>query len=381
MMPRSSPMPGSHALLSASSSERWMHCPPSALLCDGIADEESRFAAEGTDAHALCEFRLKSALGMRCEDPVPGLGFHDQEMEDCAADYAAFAMEAVQEMRSAGSEPAVMVEQRLDFSEFVPGGFGTGDCVIVGDGELRVIDFKYGKGVPVEAEGNSQMRLYALGACGLLGQLYDIRSISMTIFQPRLGNVSTSVMDRGELYRWAADALRPAALLAQKGEGEMRAGAWCRFCKARAMCRERARANMELAAYEFREPGLLDDAEIADVLGRAGELASWAEDVKAHALAEALRGTRYPGFKLVEGRSVRKYSSDEAAAAAVEKAGYDPWQRSVLGVTAMTALLGRARFSEILGKLITKPAGRPALVPDSDRRPEMTMNDFEGMEE
>lgn len=374
-------MPGSHALLSASASDRWMHCTPSALLCEGMADEESPYAAEGTDAHTLCEHRLRTALGLESRDPVADLSFHDQEMESCAADYVAYVMEKAQEMKKGPADPVVLIEQRLDFSSFVPGGFGTGDCVIVSEGDLHVIDFKYGKGVAVESEGNSQMRLYAIGACEMLGAIYDIDRISMTIFQPRLGSVSTSVMTRDELYTWAVDVLSPAARKAIAGEGEPCAGEWCRFCKVKAQCRERARVNMELARFEFAEPGLLEAADLPEILSKVGDLVSWAEDVKDFALSEALRGRRIAGFKVVEGRSSRKYSDDSGAADAVTAAGFDPYERRILGVTAMTALLGRKRFNEVLGPLVIKPPGKPALVPDSDSRPEMTMNEFEGMEE
>jgi hypothetical protein len=358
-----------------------MNCPPSALLCEGIKDEGSQFAQEGTDAHALCEYKLKSELGFQVKDPTPDLSFYNQEMEDCANDYAAFVLGTLEEMKRDCTDPIVLIEQRLDFSSYVPEGYGTGDTVIMADGKLRIIDFKYGQGVSVQAEGNSQMRLYALGACEMFGPLYDVKEIEMTIFQPRLGNISTAVMTCSELYGWANLVLEPAAKLAINGEGQMHAGQWCRFCKVKARCRERARVNMEMASYEFKEPALLSDSEIAEILSKADPLVSWATDVKDFALAEAIKGKHFDGFKLVEGRSVRKYSDEKKVSDAVSAAGYDPYERKVKGITAMTALLGRAGFNEILGNLVEKPQGKPTLVPESDKRPEITNNDFNKTEE
>ena len=374
-------MPSEHARLSASASHRWMNCPPSALLCEAVPDETSDYAKEGTCAHSLCEFKLRRALGQQAADPTEDLDFFSSEMDECSDEHVAFIIEALEEERKAGRNPLVLIEQRLDFSSYVPEGFGTGDALIITDGRLHIIDFKYGKGVLVEAQENSQMMLYALGACEMLGSLYEIDEITMTIFQPRLGNISSWSMTNSELYSWANLTLAPAAKMAIKGEGELKAGPWCRFCKVKASCRKRAEESMALASYEFREPPILTDEEIAIILAKIDELVSWADDVRQFALSEALKGKRIDGFKLVEGRSIRRYSDEAKAAEAVSLAGFDPYERSVKGITAMTALLGKARFNEMLGALVVKPQGKPTLVPEADKRPEMTINDFNDTEE
>ena len=358
-----------HALLSASSAHRWMNCPPSARLTANYKDEGSDFARQGTDAHSLCEYKLKDALGMETVDPTDNLSYYDEEMEQCAADYACFVCEQVEKAKEECTDPVVLIEQRLDFSRFVPEGFGTGDCVIVADGTLSVIDYKHGLGVLVSAEENPQMMCYALGALELFDGIYDIDSVSMTIFQPRRENISNYTISKDQLIEWAEDVLVPIAKLAFEGGGEYRAGEHCQFCKAKAVCRKRAEYNLELAKYDFAVPDTLDEAEISYILTRADELARWAGDVKDHALEQALKGISYPGFKVVEGRSVRKYTDEEAVAFAVKDNGFDPYEKKLLSITAMTSLLGKKKFEEILGSLTYKPPGKPALVPESDKRP------------
>lgn len=370
-----------HALLSASSSHRWLHCPPSARLCEGYDDKGSNFAAEGTDAHALCEYKLRTSLGMDAQDPIEDLSWYDAEMEECANGYAAFVMELVEEAKKNCSDPVVLIEQRLDYSRYVAEGFGTGDCVIIADGTLHIVDFKYGRGVLVEAEDNPQMMLYALGALELFDCLYDIDTVSMTIFQPRRGNVSTHTIPKTDLYEWADTVLAPTAELAWSGEGEYQCGEWCQFCRAKADCRERANANMELAKFEFRQPPLLTDEEVEEILGRIDGLIAWASDIRDYALQAAISGKHWTGYKLVEGRSNRKYTDERAVVAAVRAAGYDPYEHKVLGVTAMTTMLGKKQFNDILGGFITKPQGKPTLVPDSDKRPAMTNIISEFMED
>ena len=363
--------PNGHALLSASSSSRWLNCPPSARLCENYDEKGSDFAAEGTDAHTLCEYHLRRALGEDVNDPVENLTWYNSEMEDCATGYASFVMERVEARKAENSSPVVLVEQRLDFSKFVPDGFGTGDCIIVADRILNIIDYKHGRGVLVEAENNPQMMLYALGALVIFDGIYDIDTVEMTIYQPRRGNISTFTITKDELYAWAENTLRPKADLAFKGEGQFNCGEWCQFCKAKVDCRKRAEANLALAAYEFRDPPLLTDEEIEDVLSKIDGLVSWANDLKEHAFRAALSGKKWKGWKLVEGRATRKYASEEAVAAIVSEAGYDPYERKVLGLTEMQKRLGKAKFDELLGALIVRPQGKPTLVPDSDKRPEM----------
>ena len=370
---------GNHALLSASSSHRWLNCPPSARLCEGYDDRGSNFAAEGTDAHSLCEYKLRKALGMEAKDPTEDLTWYDAEMEEAADGYAAFVVELVAEAKKTCSDPVVLIEQHLDYSKYVQGGFGTGDCVLIADGTLHIVDFKYGRGVLVEAEDNPQMKLYSLGALELFDCLYDIDVVSMTIYQPRRANVSTFAISRQELLDWAETVLVPTAELAFAGDGEYRCGEWCQFCKAKADCRERARANMELARYEFRQPPLLTDEEVEEILGQLDSLMDWASDIKDYALQAAVSGKHWSGYKLVEGRANRRYTDESAVVAAVKAAGYDPYDEpKLLGVTAMTTLLGRKQFNDILGGLITKPQGKPTLVPESDKRPAMTtiIDDF-----
>ena len=367
-----------HAVLSASSSERWLNCPPSARLCEGYEDKGSDYAAEGTDAHTLCEYRLKQALGIPAEDPIENLGWYNEEMEECAAGYAAYVVELLETAKQTCSDPVVMIEQRVDFSRWVLEGFGTADCIVIADGVLNICDYKNGQGCLVLAERNPQMMLYALGALEIFDGIYDIDTVRMTIYQPRKSNISIFEMSKDALLTWADTELTEKAQLAYEGQGSFSCGEWCRFCKAKAECRERAEANLALARYEFQSPALLDDEEIADILGKVDALTAWASDVKEYALQQAISGKEWTGWKLVEGRSNRKYTSEAAVATTVEGAGFDPYERKVLGVTAMQKMLGKTRFEELLAPYIEKPQGKPTLVPESDKRPAMNTakNDF-----
>ena len=367
-----------HAVLSASSSERWLNCPPSARLCEAYEDKGSDYAAEGTDAHTLCEYRLKQALGIPTEDPIENLSWYNEEMEECAAGYAAYVVELLETAKQTCSDPVVMIEQRVDFSRWVQEGFGTADCILIADGVLNIVDYKHGKGVEVSAEGNTQLSLYSLGALEIFDGIYDIDRVCVHIFQPRKSNVVSSMMDKADLYQWADTELTEKAQLAYEGQGSFSCGEWCRFCKAKAECRERAEANLALARYEFQSPALLDDEEIADILGKVDALTAWASDVKEYALQQAISGKEWTGWKLVQGRSNRKYTSEAAVATTVEGAGFDPYERKVLGVTAMQKMLGKTRFEELLAPYIEKPQGKPTLVPESDKRPAMNTakNDF-----
>ena len=367
-----------HAVLSASSSERWLNCPPSARLCEAYEDKGSDYAAEGTDAHTLCEYRLKQALGIPAEDPTENLSWYNEEMEECATQYAAYVVELLETAKQTCSDPVVMIEQRVDFSRWVQEGFGTADCILIADGVLNIVDYKHGKGVEVSAEGNTQLSLYSLGALEIFDGIYDIDRVCVHIFQPRKSNVVSSMMDKADLYQWADTELTEKAQLAYEGQGSFSCGEWCRFCKAKAECRERAEANLALARYEFQSPALLDDEAIADILGKVDALTAWASDVKEYALQQAISGKEWTGWKLVEGRSNRKYTSEAAVATTVEGAGFDPYERKVLGVTAMQKMLGKTRFEELLAPYIEKPQGKPTLVPESDKRPAMNTakNDF-----
>ena len=360
---------GKHALLSASSSHRWIHCTPSARLSESYTEKGSNYAAEGTDAHTLCEYKLKIALGMKAKDPTADLTYFNEEMEDCANGYAAYILELVEAAKQSCADPVVLIEQRLDFSKFVEGGFGTGDCLIVADGTLHVVDYKHGQGVLVEAEDNPQMKLYALGALEIFDILYDISAVSMTIYQPRRDNVSTWTVFKESLYQWAEEVLKPAAQLAYAGDGQYQCGEWCQFCKAKHECRARAESNLELARYEFKLPPLLEDDEIESILDKIDGLVAWASDIKDYALQAAVSGKQWQGWKLVEGRSNRRYTDEAAVAEAVKAAGVDPYEYKVMGITAMEKALGKARFSKLISGFIEKPQGKPTLVANSDKRP------------
>lgn len=359
----------SHALLSASGAHRWMNCSPSARLEQEFKDSSGEAAAEGTAAHALAEYKLRKALGIRSKKPTSK--YDCGEMEEHTDGYVAFVLEQIASIKKTCKDPAVLVEQRLDFSNYVPEGFGTGDCLIVSDQLLHVIDFKYGQGILVEAEDNPQAMLYTLGALNQFDGIYDIDEVSMTIYQPRRENVSTFNISKVDLYQWAEDVLKPVAKLAFEGKGEFCPGEWCRFCRAATKCRARAEQNLELAKYEFALPPILTDDDIESILAQIDDLVSWANDIKSYALLAAInQGKEWSGFKLVEGRSNRKYSDEEAVAEAAKSAGYqDIYRQSLIPLTQMERLIGKRKFREILGELIVKPPGKPALVPSTDKRP------------
>lgn len=351
----------SHALLSPSASHRWIECPPSIRLTEFMEDKPSAYADEGTLAHSIAENKLNSYLGytdksVKCEDT---------SMDEYTDDYVAFVAEQMRVLNN----PSAFVEQRVDCSRYVPECFGTCDSLIISDGVLHICDLKYGTGVKVDAVGNDQLRIYALGALEMFSCLYNISTVRMSIFQPRLSHCDTWELPIDELLKWANEVLVPAAKQALNGEGEFKAGEHCRFCKAKSNCRKRAEFNLELARYDFEPPATLDNLEIAAVIAKADELVSWVTDVKEYALRQALSGVAYDGFKVVEGRSNRKYTDENAVVDAVKSAGFDPYEHNVLGITAMTALLGKKKFNELLGGFIEKPQGKPTLVPMSDKRP------------
>ena len=356
---------GVHALLSPSAAHRWIRCPPSACLEREFPSSSSEAAAEGTAAHALCEHKLRKFLKLRSKRPHSD--FEDDEMDRCSDAYVSFVQEQMGDIPS----PMVLVEQRLDLTRYVPEAFGTADCIIVGGDMLHVIDFKYGMGVLVEAEHNPQMMLYALGALELLDGIYDIQTISMSIFQPRRENVCTWSLPKEELLRWARDDLVEKARLAYMGEGEYRAGEWCTFCRAAVRCRVRAEEKLRLAKEEFKYPPLITDEEIEDVLGEIPELIKWANAILAYATDAAVNhGKVWMGFKIVEGRSVRRYKDEDVVAREAESAGYtDIFDKKLISLTQMERLMGKKAFTDILDGLIEKPPGKPTLVPVSDKRP------------
>ncbi len=365
-----------HSLFSPSASHRVLNCPPSLMLCAKADDQSSQYAAEGTCAHELCAYLVEKSLGRNVRAPTEDLDYYNTEMQSCAEGYASFVMEEYSKAIDVCPDAEVLVEQRVDISRWVPGCGGTADCIILSDGMVRVIDYKHGIGVPVSASseefgGNPQLMCYCLGVLEMFDGIYDIETVKMIIYQPRRENVSDYTMSRADLLRWAGDVLSPLAKLALEGKGDFKAGEHCRFCKVKAVCRERAEQNMKAAKYDFKPPAELSDEEIDEILLMTDRLTEWANDVREYALANALKGTEYEHFKVVEGRSTRKYSSEDDVAKAVEAAGFDPWERKLMGITAMTSLLGRKKFDELLGSLVYKPRGKPTLAPRSDKRPAM----------
>ena len=366
---------GNHAILSASSSHRWLHCLPSARLELEFENTNGEAAKEGTAAHALSEHKLKKALRIRSKRPTSE--YDSDEMEECTDAYVDFIMEQVELARKSCTDPIVLIEQRLDFSCYVPDGFGTGDCVIISDDRLHIVDFKYGMGVLVDAEDNPQMKLYALGALEIYDSLYDIKEISMTIFQPRRENVSTWTVSVEELKAWAEEELKPKAAKAYQGEGEYIPGEWCTFCKAAVRCRARAEEKLKLAQTEFKMPPLLTDNEIEEILFILPDLTKWANEITAYATDAAVNhGKEWNGFKVVEGRSVRKYKDEDAIAEKAVASGFkDIYRKSLIPMTEMQKLMGKTKFEEILGDLIYKLPGKLTLAPDSDKRPAMNVAD------
>lgn len=381
-----------HAILSASGAKRWLACPPSARFEEQFEESSSGFAEEGTAAHALAEILLRVELGgndgadvAEAEALYEDCEYYDQAMGDYIQGYTEFVLERYNDAKAKTKDAILLLEQRLDFSEWVPEGFGTGDVVIIADGQLEVIDLKYGKGVPVDAEGNPQLKLYGLGAYNTFCLLYDITSVRMTIAQPRLDSITSCEMLVDDLLEWAEQEVRNTAADAWEGKGTFKAGDHCRFCRGKAVCRSRADANLELAKYDFTDANRLMPDEIGEILGRIDELMNWGGTVKDYALEQAEKhGVKWPGWKMVEGRSIRKYSDQDQIAAALTLAGIEEaliYERSLLGITAMEKALGKKQFETLVGDLIIKPTGKPVLVQEKDKRPEIgstssAKNDF-----
>lgn len=366
-----------HAILSASGAYRWLKCTPSARLERQFKDEQSPYAAEGTRAHAAAEQLLTKELFP--DKKVTEPKFDDKEMEIAVKRYVDICMEKVIAARKRTPDADIQVEARVDFSRWVPEGFGTGDMVIVADDTLEIVDLKYGKGVPVSAEGNPQMRLYALGAYEANSLLYDIKTIRMTIVQPRLDSVNSDEMSIEELIAWG-DSIKDTAKLAYDGEGECQAGDHCGFCKARHLCRALSNACLdEFYKHGGKKTSLLLDTEVAEVLDMADMIIKWAKDVQNYAFDQAVNeGKNWPGYKLVEGRSSRKITNAEAAAQALLDADFtaeDIYKPQELrGITDLTKLVGKKKLTDTIGQFIDKPPGKPTLVPLSDKRAPLELN-------
>lgn len=359
---------GAHARFSPSAANRLIHCPPSLVLGETFEDEESPYAAEGSAGHALAEHLIKKYLKQRTKRPVSD--YYSDDLVETVEDYVSFVVGEIETARQEYASPLFSVEQRVDVSDYVPDCFGTADMVIVTDRMIHIIDLKLGKGVPVYAEDNPQLKIYGLGVLETASMLFDIETVRLTIYQPRLSNSSTWDITPEALIEWGDKILRPAGKLALQGEGELNAGGWCRFCKARFTCRKRAEENLKLAKMEFKAPALLSDDEISEVLKAADELSKWASDVYTYAQDQAIiHHKEWDGFKLVMGKSNRKYTSEEDVAAAATAAGYtDIYKKTLIGITEMERLMGKKEFARILGSLVYKPEGKITLVPVSDKR-------------
>ena len=364
-------MPDKHAILSASGSHRWLECTPSAMLEAKVQDMGSPYAAEGSLAHEIAAAFLEGEqlCHIIYEDPA-----YSPAMLDHADAYRDHVMEELAEAKKDDPKATLLVERRLDFSDYVPEGFGTGDAVIVSDGMLRVIDYKYGQGVKVEAHGNSQMRLYALGAISEFGCLYNVEKVSTTIFQPRLGWIDTEILTTEELLAWGQH-VKEIAAIAAKGEGDRKAGAHCKFCKVADRCPVLAAYQLETVARAFDEPEELSDSEIAEIVLKKKDFEGWLKRICDYALDQAVNhNTTFPGMKLVAGTSRRTVTKPAELVAycvehqlAEESKLYKPRELITLG--DLEKLIGPKKVAKELGEFIEKPEGKPTLVSVKDKRP------------
>ena len=403
-----------HAVLSASSSKQWLHCPPSVRLQEGFPDVSSVYAEEGTFAHEMCEYKAKGYLGEQIKRPESD-EFYSQEIEDATSVYYEFVVSIVEKMRSTGCEPLVLVEERVDYSHIAPGGFGTADMLIIGKDEdgtgvLHIVDYKNGQGVFVDADHNSQMMLYAIGGLHGYGYIYPIDIVRMTIVQPRLDNISTCECSRQELEAWG-ESIKPIARLAYEGKGEQKAGDWCRFCRAKPLCRACKEEALALCREEFMDleasrevkneaedaagddltdaytpdtttpvfkmPGLVPLAELAEIMPTLSRISSWIESVFAYVSSEAVvNAVEVPGYKVVEGRSKRVFTDTDAVVQVATDNGYtDLYKTTLKTLTDFEKMMGKKKFNELLGEYVAKPRGKLTLVPATDPRPAVNVNE------
>lgn len=387
--------PTFHARLSPSGAKRWLHCTMAPTMEDGIPDNGSVYAAEGTAAHSLAELKLQYETGkitkrtftLRYNKFKANNEFYSPGMDDYVDEYVGTVMERFNALPNA----SIDLEVRVDYSDWVPDGTGTSDVVIAADGVIEVIDLKYGKGVPVSAEWNEQAMLYGLGAFHEYDMIYDFQEVRMTIVQPRLGSISTFEMTIEELLSWANDFVKPQAEKAAKGEGEFDPSPdTCQWCKAKGFCKARAEKNLEIASYEFKNPAFLSPLELADILAKAKEITSWIKDVEEYSL-EIVRDhdARVPGWKLVEGRSNRVISDPDSVLLLLEAEGFEDTDilkpQALQTITALEKIVGKKKFGELAGEFIVKPEGKPVLVPEADKRQAINglasaITEFEGID-
>lgn len=381
--------PGKHAVLSASGAKRWLSCPPSARLEEKLKDRlgddgdgGNDYTREGTKAHELGELKLRKEIGeindYNFRERVKQLGDIDKEMDEATDQYVAIVMERYFEAKKSCSDAVLMLETRLDFSRWVPHGFGTGDAIVISDSILDVMDLKYGKGVPVDAVDNPQARLYGLGALEMFGDLYGFTHVRNTIIQPRLDSVTTEMLTREDLVAWGDTEVRDTAKLAWEGKGEFLPGDHCRFCKVKAVCFARAAEAMKIFKTGLDNPAMLDDSQIPDILAYTAIAKSWITDLENYAQAQAIKGQRWRGYKLVRGRSNRAWKDSEAVADNLLRAGYkreDIIKTELRSVSEVEKLLGKKAFRTFAEQYTIKPEGKLTLVPESDKRQEVNPAD------
>ena len=376
-------MPSSHARLSASAAARWINCPGSIKLAEDLdlKSTSSPYADEGTLAHAVAEYKVSGSTSgpaykkelRKWEKSEYWCG----EMDEATDFYRDEVFSIYMSLLQKDPKTIQMVEQKVDLGEWIPEGFGTSDAVVIGNHEIHIIDLKYGKGVKVDAHNNPQLRLYGLGTVALFKDLYEFSEVHLHIIQPRLDHISHEFMPVSELEHWGEAIVKPAAKEAYEGSERQKCGDWCKFCPAKAVCRKRAEENLELARMDFKKPAYLTEEEIGEVLAQMDALTSWVKDVSEYALQRALEGKHFEGWKLVEGRSNRKYADEDKVVEKLTKEGYDEamlYSKKLLTITEMEKLIGKKKFSELLeGKegLVIKPEGKPVLVPASDKREEL----------
>ena len=374
-------MPTQHALLSASGAHRWLHCTGSPLLEKDFPDSTSAYAQEGTLAHELCELKLMAYTGEITKRKLTSMKnklmkseLWQPEMESTSEAYLDYVKDITM---SYTVKPVILTEKKVDFSQYVPEGFGTADCLILAGDTLHVVDYKHGKGVVVDADHNPQMMLYALGAMSELSLLYRFKFVHMTIVQPRVNNISEFTMTADDLIEWGETVVKPKAEAAISGHGEFEAGDWCRFCRAKQQCKTRYESNDSLypELSERHDPRLITLTELGEYLRRGRDMAAWLEDMKEYALSESLAGADVPGWKAVEGRGSRAFTDTDEAVDTLIKNGIDEsvlYERRVLTLAQMEKAVGKKAFGEIVGNLVVKNPGKPTLVEESDKRPRIT---------
>ena len=376
------PKTNGHSLIGGSSLKRAMECPPSVRLTEDYEDEGSIYAKEGSFAHLILEKKIKERYGISFDEEIEETEFDIEEINECTDVAVNYVSEIYERLKAEGKHPFIASEVLVDFSDVAPEGFGSSDIVIVYDGGIYVLDYKHGKGVEVSCERNPQLMIYSYGSLLMFEPLYDIKEINMVIIQPRVNNISEWSCSKDELVAWANEEVKPKTALAYEGKGEFKCGSWCQFCKARHECKHRANEMLKLEGYKEQNKDLLSIEEIAEILTKIDDLVSWGNDIKEFALSESLKGVHYPGFKLVEGRSNRKYTDENEVIKTLQDNGLDPFDEpKLLSITELTKRIGKAKFIELVDKYVYKPTGKPTLVEESDKRPALNLAKLDFMEE